>query len=269
MSCTSEVAGMVLVNLRLGLVHRMRYGVTEEGQEKCQRLSSGFGNCTSDKPGEPEAGLQKAVEARWSEHRHSVAGRKGTRWWCFSLLGISTSLSYWKWSLILDMMGVWRILKQEQAEQPFCGRMVWGQWEMVNGNRPNVSEREWFRKLKWDSESLCGWMAGDMSCLWSKWLSVSGTWLLLKQQSGAGLVCMKEDVSERCRQTAELLQNALMQLLPSQNTAWSLLRRQGDIWRINRDVILVLGDQFHLFWTYQESFKLFVSEISWKKIILS
>lgn len=75
-------------------MHRMRYGVTEEGQEKCQRLSSGFGSCTSDKPGEPEAGLQKAVEARGSEHGHSVAGRKGTGWWCFSLLGISTSLSY-------------------------------------------------------------------------------------------------------------------------------------------------------------------------------
>lgn len=80
-------------------------------------------------------------------------------------IGISTSLSYWKCNLILDMMGVWRVLRQEQAEQPFCGRMAWSQWEVVNDNKPNVSEGEWFSKLKWDLEScMTGWQGTWAVC---------------------------------------------------------------------------------------------------------
>ena len=35
-----------------------------EGQEKGQRVSAGFGSCVPDKPGEPDAELQKAAQTR-------------------------------------------------------------------------------------------------------------------------------------------------------------------------------------------------------------
>lgn len=55
---------MVSINLKLGLVHRVRRDVRAEGQEKGQRVSAGFGSCAPDKPGEPEANLQKAGQTR-------------------------------------------------------------------------------------------------------------------------------------------------------------------------------------------------------------
>lgn len=59
---------------------RVRWGVTAEGQEKDRRVSAVFGSCAPDKPGEPEAGLQKAVQTRkgawplycWQERNRMV-----------------------------------------------------------------------------------------------------------------------------------------------------------------------------------------------------
>lgn len=48
---------MVSINLKLGLVHRVKRSVMAEGLEKGQRVSAGFGSCAPDKPREPEAGL--------------------------------------------------------------------------------------------------------------------------------------------------------------------------------------------------------------------
>lgn len=123
-----------------------------------------------------------------------------------------------KYSLILDTVGVWRIPRQEKEVWPFCGlgwEMAWGEKEVVNDNRPNVLRgKDW---ADW-SETVRACMARQQGT-WAA-CGASGCQHLvcgyyLKQQPTAGLVCVKEDVSDRCCQTSELL----MQLLSPQNTA--------------------------------------------------
>lgn len=84
--------------------------------------------------------------------------------------------------------------------------MAWGVKEVVNGNRPNVTGGERFSRSKSETVRVC--MARQQGTLAA--CGASGCQHLvcgyyLKQQPAAGLVCVKEDVSDRCCQTSELL----------------------------------------------------------------
>lgn len=216
MSCTSKIVSMASINLELGLVHRVRQNVTSEGQQKGQRVS-GFGSCVPDKAGELEAGHAKGCTKQGWEHGHCIAGRKGTGWWCFSpseeKTGISKIMSHWNivWSWILwEFEEYWG-----KRCSPFVGEWlgVRKRWWMITGQMLLRGE-DWADR----SETVRACMARQQGT-WAAH-GASGCQHLvcgyyLKQQPTAGLVCVKEDVSDRCCRTSELL----MQLLSTQNTA--------------------------------------------------
>lgn len=109
MSCTAKVVGMVSINLKLGLVHRVRRDIRAEGQEKGQRVSAEFGSCAPDKPGKPEANLQKAGQTRGGSMDMVLLAGKEQDGGAFPSLrkkGDFQEVESLKCSLILDMMGV-------------------------------------------------------------------------------------------------------------------------------------------------------------------
>lgn len=113
--------------------------------------------------------------------------------------------------MILDLMRVCIVLMQKKAEQPFCGCMTRGEKEVImitvqmllrGKDLPDGSEtvRACMARQQ-GTLAACG--ASDCQYVATMWHVVCGHYL--KQQPTAGLLYVKEDVSDRRCQTSVLL----------------------------------------------------------------
>lgn len=134
-------------------------GCHSRGAGEGLKALAAFGSFAPEWPGEPEAGLQKAMQTRkgtrplycWQE-RNRIVGVLFPLW---GKKGICKRLSHWR--------VVWSWTRWEFAES-WCRRkqntLLWVYglgWEGGdNDNRPNVAEGERFTRWQWDCESLYG-----------------------------------------------------------------------------------------------------------------